>query len=289
MTAGPETEGGRKGGGQGRGRPPPSQDSTSPPPEPGQNRGRRLGIQAGADCRPKAFSAPSRPPSAVKRSSAEPDSLPRHFPLGLDTPSPSPSEKFGWHRPRPASGTWKQSCWWAQEAAERRLSPGRRELPVASLTPRRGPPGTRRPHLGSPKLCAPLPPQLRGSLQRPPAPAPPVPRPRPGLRSGSSSSHSPLRRRLPRPVASRLPHVTREQLRPESPGPARGGPSSPPSQIHVAPTQQTAPTSAHGSVRGRTSEILGPSGAPTPVSARDRSAKQSAAWFSLVRSSGGSK
>lgn len=132
-------------------------------------------------------------------------------------------------------------------------------------------------------------PGLRKAARSSPAAAPGLsscaPRLPPRLPRGPApgSSHGPL----PRPVAAGLPHVTREQLRPESLGPARGGPSPPPGQGHVAPTRKKAPTPANGEPKG---QDLGAPGAPlwrpASVPPRGRRAGRSAAWVTLVQRSG---
>nr|XP_051688688.1 uncharacterized protein LOC127487381 [Oryctolagus cuniculus] len=125
--------------------------------------------------------------------------------------------------------------------------------------------------------AAPGEPQERGARAASPTPRPSPPRPpRPHLGSP--------RLPLPRRAAAGLPHVTREQLRPESPGPARGGPSPPPSGSHVAPRpagQRPRPP-REGSDGRALQAPWGPHGAPTSVPARGRTAGPSAAWFPLA-------
>lgn len=98
-------------------------------------------------------------------------------------------------------------------------------------------PGKQPAALGRPPASPALPDAARCS---PAAGQPPSPRLRPPSaprppRGPAPAPASPL----PRGVAASLPHVTREQLRPESPGRAAEGEASPPpGQGHVAPTRR---------------------------------------------------
>lgn len=138
-------------------------------------------------------------------------------------------------RPLPSA----RAC--ARPAATPELpGPPPRGAPRASLTSRQSCSRARassrllsggpRPHLRSQTPRDALRPRVSHRL---PACAPPsAPRPPRGPAPAPASP-------LPRGVAASLPHVTREQLRPESPGRAAEGEASPPpGQGHVAPTRR---------------------------------------------------
>lgn len=226
---------------------------------------------AGARRPPLARQAPGvQPPSPPTAPGPEKMVLgqarpPAAFPCALTTPKteapparhhtpPGPLElikvaKFGGPRERPRA---------------RRISEGPGQVPeegaASDNPPRPRPTVGPRPHLGSPRLCAPLPPRLRGSLAAPPGCGH-------ARRPAPASSHIPL----PRPVAACLPHVTREQLRPESPGRRGEGRAPRPAKaMWPLPRRRRPPLSRRKATEDRTSGCLGPFWRPSPHTTSDR-------------------
>ncbi|XP_077809222.1 uncharacterized protein LOC144332662 [Macaca mulatta] len=219
------------------------------------------GLEPDADPRPFSLQASNTlsPPNTQPGEtvfSPTPTPAPVAFPWALTSRPPKKKKVRPAPPPHPAraQGSSNQSC--SRAAGERRASlrgpgasPGGRDrrwsLPARAEV-RRGPAASP----GLPKAARSSPAAAPGLSSCAPRLPPRLPRgPAPG------SSHGPL----PRPVAAGLPHVTREQLRPESLGPARGGPSPPPGQGHVAPTRKKAPTP-----RKRRAEKARPRGAWGP-------------------------
>ncbi|XP_069909286.1 translation initiation factor IF-2 [Oryctolagus cuniculus] len=278
---------------------------------PGVQGRRRGGIRGNLAFR--APRRPSRPSLPGPHSRPLPPGKPA---VGSTSPSPlAPRAAEGWGSPPAAARAWGSSRGLGTAADPRPTSPGRPTspekrpsgpIPNPPLAPGPGAPAEsagrvfggpgRAPGKGRPSgLPDPAPepaaapaasPGLPEAVRSAPAAAQGLssgaPRllPRPPRGPAPGSGHSPL----PRRAAAGLPHVTREQLRPESPGPARGGPSPPPSGSHVAPRpagQRPRPP-REGSDGRALQAPWGPHGAPTSVPARGRTAGPSAAWFPLA-------
>ncbi|XP_037703318.1 basic proline-rich protein-like [Choloepus didactylus] len=115
-------------------------------------------------------------------------------------------------------------------------SPGLPEAARSSLAAAQGLSSCRPGSGHARRRRGPAPDSARPGLQPQPSPPPPPP-----------------------PAAASLPHVTREQLRPESPGPAKGGPSPQPGSGPRSPRPQNSARFC----RGRASRA-GPQGARDP-------------------------